>query len=406
MFHPPAAFIGLRYARASKGNHFIAFINFFSVIGIALGLMALITVSSVMNGFEGQLKNRVLGLIPHLVVDTRGADTVEVSRLTDIPGVLASSPIIETEGVMQSPKDLHGVMIQGVEPTFMQQQSVVAQNMLFGAFSDLKPSEYGIVIGRALSVNLGLRPGDETRLIAAGTSVYTPLGRMPSQRIFKVVGIYDLASEMDNKVVFVHINDSARLLRTKADKAQKTRLFLNDAFEYKAVESKINFETDNWRARQGPLFDAVKMEKNMMSLMLLLIVAVAAFNIVSTLVIVVNDKHADIAILRTLGASPGMVMRTFISQGMLIGIVGTLLGVVSGVLTAQNIESIVPALESLLGIKFLAPDIYLISDLPSEMRWADVMVTATISFSLTVLATIYPAWRASRVQPAEALRYE
>lgn len=400
MFQPTSAFIGLRYARASKGNHFIAFINFFSVVGIALGLMALITVSSVMNGFEGQLKNRVLGLVPHIVVDTAGVKNDDVADYQAIPGVLASSPIIEAEGVLQSSKDLQGILIQGIEPEFMQEESIVAQHMLYGRMDDLKASEYGIVIGRALSIKMGLRPGDQTRLIAAGASIYTPFGRMPSQRVFKVVGIYDLASEMDSKVVFTHIKDSARLLRQKAEKLQKTRLFLSDAFEYKQVEQQIVLPTDNWRTRQGPLFDAVKMEKNMMSLMLLLIVAVAAFNIISALVMVVTEKQGDIAILRTQGMPVSQVMNIFLFNGMFNGVKGTLFGLLGGLLLASQLNAILNILGSPIALGNNG------DGLPIDVRWSQVWFMVTMSILLCFLATLYPAFRAVKVEPAKALQYE
>lgn len=399
MFQPTSAFIGLRYARANKGNHFIAFINFFSVVGIALGLMALITVSSVMNGFEGQLKNRVLGLVPHIVVDTSGG-TEDASALDKIPGVIASSPIIESEGVLQSSKDLQGVLIQGVDPEFMQSNSIVAENMLFGRIADLKKSQYGIVIGRALSIKMGLRPGDETRLIAAGASVYTPFGRMPSQRVFRVVGIYDLASEMDSKVVFTHINDNARLLRQKRVKLQKTRLFLEDAFDYKQIEQQISLPTDNWRSRQGPLFDAVKMEKNMMSLMLLLIVAVAAFNIVSALVMVVTEKQGDIAILRTQGMPVGQVMNIFLFNGMFNGLKGTLFGLLGGLLLVSQLNSILSVMGSPVALGNNG------EGLPIDVRWSQVWFMVSMSILLCFLATLYPAYRAVKVEPARALQYE
>ncbi len=399
MFQPTSAFIGLRYARANKGNHFIAFINFFSVVGIALGLMALITVSSVMNGFEGQLKNRVLGLVPHIVVDTSGG-TEDASALDKIPGVIASSPIIESEGVLQSSKDLQGVLIQGVDPEFMQSNSIVAENMLFGRIADLKASQYGIVIGRALSIKMGLRPGDETRLIAAGASVYTPFGRMPSQRVFRVVGIYDLASEMDSKVVFTHIDDNARLLRQKRVKLQKTRLFLEDAFDYKQIEQQISLPTDNWRSRQGPLFDAVKMEKNMMSLMLLLIVAVAAFNIVSALVMVVTEKQGDIAILRTQGMPVGQVMNIFLFNGMFNGLKGTLFGLLGGLLLVSQLNSILSVMGSPVALGNNG------EGLPIDIRWSQVWFMVSMSILLCFLATLYPAYRAVKVEPARALQYE
>lgn len=400
MFHPVPAFIGLRYAKACKGNHFIAFINFFSVVGIALGLMALITVSSVMNGFEGQLKTRVLGLMPHILVETAKASQQEINALGKLEGVQATSGLIETEGVLQSSKDLQGVLIQGVEPEFMQQHSVVAENMLIGKLSALTKSGYGIIIGRALSIKLGLRPGDKARAIVAGASIYSPIGRIPSQRIFTVVGIYDLASELDSKVVFMHIDDSARLLRKKTTDLRQTRLFLNDAFSYKSIEQQITLPTDNWRSRQGPLFDAVKMEKNMMSLMLLLIVAVAAFNIVSALVMVVTEKQGDIAILRTQGMSAKQVMSIFLFNGLYNGLKGTLIGLIGGLLLVSQLNNVL----TLLGLPIALGNNG--EGLPIDVQWSQITFMVFMSILLCFLSTLYPAMRAVRVEPARALQYE
>jgi lipoprotein-releasing system permease protein len=403
MFHPVSAFIGLRYAKASKGNHFIAFINFFSVVGIALGLMSLITVLAVMNGFESQLKQRVLGITPHILVDTRDHDVMVVQELEGIDGVLASSRFIEAEGVLQSTRGLEGILIQGVEPGVMSQHSVIAQNMLIGKLDTLVAGQYGVVIGRALSLKLNLHIGDRARLLAAGASIYSPVGRIPSQRIFTVSGIYEVGSELDGKVVLLHIKDAANLLRSKVSKFSQTRLFLDDAFDYQSVLQAIQplaLPSDNWRSRQGPLFDAVKMEKNMMALMLLLIIAVAAFNIVSALVMVVTEKQGDIAILLTQGMSRIQVLSIFLFNGTYNGIKGTVFGVSAGVILVSQINNII----SLLGIPIL-----LGADgqsLPVELHWQEVLVLVFFSLILCFVSSLYPAYRAVKVDPARALQYE
>ena len=403
MFHPVSAFIGLRYAKASKGNHFIAFINFFSVVGIALGLMSLITVLAVMNGFESQLKQRVLGITPHIVVDTRGQDQALVQQLQTLDGVVASSRFIEAEGVLQSTRSLQGVLMQGVEPSVMSEHSVIAQNMLIGKLDSLVAGQYGVVIGRALSLKLNLHIGDSTRILAAGASIYSPIGRIPSQRLFTVTGIYDVGSELDDKVILLHIKDAANLLRTKVDKLSQTRLFLQDAFAYKSVvqgAQNLGLQSDNWRSRQGPLFDAVKMEKNMMSLMLLLIIAVAAFNIVSALVMVVTEKQGDIGILLTQGMSRVQILCIFLFNGTYNGVKGTVFGVSGGVLLVSQINNII----GLLGLPIL-----LGADgqsLPVELHWQEVLVLVFFSLLLCFVSSLYPAYRAVKVDPARALQYE
>jgi lipoprotein-releasing system permease protein len=403
MFYPVSAFIGLRYAKASKGNNFIAFINFFSVAGITLGLTALITVLSVMNGFEGQLKQRILGIVPHIVVDTRNIDEVQRQAVRHVVGVLASSDFIESEGVIQSGKGLQGVMIQGVEPQVMAEHSVIAQNMVMGDFSLLREGEYGVIIGRALALQLDIRPGDHSRLISAGASVYSPFGRMPSQRLFTVVGIYDVGSELDNKVILLHINDAASLLRNKPEKLLQTRLFLDDAFDYLQVLERLapfNLPSDNWRSRQGPLFDAVKMEKNMMGLMLLLIIAVAAFNIVSALVMVVTEKQGDIAILRTQGMSALKVMEIFLFSGLYNGLKGTVYGVIGGLLLVSQLNNILALVHAPIMLGSGG------QGLPVDLQWHQVGLVVALSLLLCFVATIYPAYRAVKIDPAKALKYE
>lgn len=403
MFYSVSAFIGLRYAKASKSNHFIAFINFFSVAGIALGLIALITVLSVMNGFEYQLKQRVLGIVPHVVVDTRNATTDVTENLSSLPGVLARSDFIEAEGVLQSRKGLQGILIQGVQPDLMQRYSIIADNMLLGSLQSLEQGQYGVIIGRALSVQLDLRPGDQTRLISAGASIFTPFGQMPSQRLFTVTGIYDVGSELDDKVVLVHLNDVAKLLRNKPERLIQSRLFLADAFDYQQVLQQLNplgLESDNWRSRQGPLFDAVKMEKNMMSLMLLLIIAVAAFNIVSALVMVVTEKQGDIAILRTQGMSANSVMQIFLFSGLYNGLKGTLIGVLGGLLLVSQLNNLLLLVNAPIMLGSGG------QGLPVDLQWHQVVVVVLMSLLLCFFATLYPAYRAVKIEPAKALKYE
>ncbi|MDF2178838.1 lipoprotein-releasing ABC transporter permease subunit [Aliiglaciecola sp. CAU 1673] len=399
MFHPLFAFIGLRYARAGQGNPFISFINGFSVAGIALGLAALICVSSVMNGFEAQLKQRILGITPHLLVHTAGTDT-SPEQLAAVPHVQAVSMHIESEGLVQSHTALRGVQIQGVEPQAMAEHSLIARNMLYGSFEDLRPGEYGLMLGRALAIALDVRPGDSIRLLSAAASVYTPFGQMPSQRQFRVTGVFDIGSEMDDKVVLLNIEDAARLLRSDVTTEATTRLFLDDAFAYEKVEQALQtmeLQSHSWRARQGPLFDAVKMEKNMMSLMLLLIVAVAAFNIVSALVMVVSEKQGDIAILRTQGIQTSPLMGIFLTSGLYNGIKGTLIGLVGGVLLATQLNRLM----GLLGMHLLPG-----MEVPVLIEWSQVATMVGLSLLLCLLATLYPARRAMRVAPAAVLRYE
>jgi lipoprotein-releasing system permease protein len=403
MFYPLSAFIGLRYAKASKGSHFIAFINFFSVAGIALGLMALITVLSVMNGFEGELKLRNLGITPHVLVQKKSDANFTPDSFKQIKGVIGSALQIDSEGIVQSATGLTGVMFQGIQPEVMQDLSIIAENMAIGRLSDLHKGEYGIVIGRALSIKLRLRLGDSTRLISSENSYFGPFGRIYSQRVFHVVGIFDLGSALDDKAVFMHIDDAARLLRSKTATLAQTRLFLADAFDYKSVVQTLEaqgYSSTNWRDQQGVLFDAVKMEKNMMSLMLLLIISVAAFNIVSALVMVVTEKQGDIAILLTQGMTRNNIMSIFLFNGIYNGIKGTVIGVAAGVLLVTQINNV---------IKLFNFPIYLSPDgqgVPTDLQWQQVVFLIVTSLILCFLASLYPAYRAVRVNPADALKYE
>lgn len=397
MFHPLYAFIGLRYSRANQASSFVAFINFFSVAGITLGIMALIVVLSVMNGFEGQLKQRILGIMPHVVAQS---EQQNIDAQT-IDGVIGTMPYLEAEGVIQTPTELRGVAVQGVQPESMQQLSIVSQQLLVGSFENLSAKSFRIIIGRALASQLNIRPGDPLRLLVAGASVYTPFGQVPSQRIVEVAGIFEVGSELDDKTIYMHVDDLQRLLRQRGD-IESTRLFLNDAFRFQPIVDQLtalDIASDTWRARQGPLFDAVKMEKNMMFLLLLLVIAVAAFNIISALVLIVNEKQGDIAILMSLGMHKRAVMKIFLFNGIFNGLKGALLGSVLGVLLVWQLNPLL----SLLGV---STGYSATGGLPIDMRAEQVIAVTGFSIVLCILATLYPALRALRTEPARALQYE
>lgn len=397
MFLPLYAFIGYRYTRASQASSFVAFINFFSVAGITLGMMSLIIVLSVMNGFEAQLKQRVLGIVPHITVDA-SIDNIPLQKLVDVK---VAMPFKEAEGVLQTRAELRGVAIQGVDPNIMQEHSIVSDKMLVGQFGDLADRSFNLIIGRALASQLNVRPGDQVRLLVAGASVYTPLGRIPSQRIVNIAGIFDLGSALDDKTVFMAVTDLQRLLRTKVSETD-TRLVLNDAFKYQQTAQQLvadNLQFTTWRERQGPLFDAVKMEKNMLFLLLVLVIAVAAFNIISALVMVVNEKQSDIAILMTLGMQRQRIMQIFLFNGLFNGFKGAVIGTVLGVLTVWQLNSIL----SLLNI---APGFTETGGLPIDMRLEQIVGVALFAMLLCFLATLYPAYKALNIQPARALQYE
>ena len=464
MFYPLSAFIAYRYAKSNKASQtsFVSFINRFSVAGIALGLMALIIVVSVMNGLEGQLKQRILGIVPHIEITktpiisenpsrtsnenaitetptqtaektqtvtlkeisetpienaitetpTQTAEktqTVTLKEISETPieGVVATMAYREAEAVVQSRSDLRGVQVHGVQPEVMIEHTLVANHMEQGRFSDLTEGSFAAIIGRSLAIKLEARVGDRLRVMVAGASVYTPFGRMPSQRLVTVVGVFDMGSQMDDKVMYMNLKDVNRLMRDPKGSEQSLRLFLNDAFNYQAVVSaltdRVGVSVNNmktWRERQGPLFDAVKMEKNMMTLMLLLIIAVAAFNIVSALVMVVTEKQGDIAVLQTQGMLPSSVMWIFVLNGLFNGIKGAGIGLVLGVVITLQLNNILDLIGSPLA---LAADG---RGLPIEMDVVQIAGIALLSLLLCVLASVYPARKAMKIAPSQALQNE
>lgn len=399
MILPASLRIGLRYSNSKKSNRFIGFINGFSITGIALGLMALIITTSVMNGFEGQLKHRILGVLPHFVVES---DNWEIpAELNEI--VSGSVAYAEMEAVIQSSVALKPVYLNGVEPKSFVQHSPIQEQLIYGDVADLSAGEYRILIGRMMALNQNLAIGDEVRVILAGKSIYTPFGRVPAQRKFTISGIFESGSELDSNVAFIHLEDLAAVNREQVPDISQTRLFMHDPFDYLSVRRLLDQQQLNytdWRARQGPLFDAVKMEKNMMTMMLMLIIAVAAFNIISSLVMVVNEKQADIAILRTQGMTKYQVLLIFLFNGAANGIKGTLIGLILGVLVATQLNTVMSAL-NLPVMSYLPEGI-----LPIDMRFSQVAIISCLSLLLCLLASVYPAWQALKVNPAAALRDE
>jgi lipoprotein-releasing system permease protein len=417
MTFPYELFIGLRYTRAKRRNHFISFISMTSMLGIALGVAALIVVLSVMNGFQNELRTRILGVASHLQI------TGSNNALADWPGVVrfvkgspeveAAAPFIMAQGMLSLDQAVQGAVIRGILPDEEDKVADLGAHMKVGKLSDLKSGEFGIVLGLELAQSLGAGVGDKV-VVMAPQGQFTPTGLVPRLKQFRVVGIFQVGMyEYDASLALIHMDDAAKLYRM-GDKVSGVRLKLADLYQAPRIGREIasqlaaqgNFYVSDWTEQHANFFRAVQMEKRVMFVILTLIVAVAAFNIVSTLVMAVTDKRADIAILRTLGASPASIMKIFIVQGALIGFVGTLIGALGGVLLALNIDVVVPAIERTFGVQFLSKEIYYISDLPSHLQWGDVATITLVSLMLSLLATLYPSWRASRTNPAEALRYE
>ena len=415
MFKPFEVYIGLRYTRARRRNHFISFITLTSMLGIALGVTALITVLSVMNGFERELRQRILGMASHATISAyRGGlgDWSSVAaRARGQPHVVGAAPFVQGEAMLTHGRAVHGALVQGVAPEVEPAVSDIEQYMVAGSLSDLRAGEYNMLIGEGLARILGVGLGDKVTVVAPQATP-SPAGILPRLRRFTVKGVFEVKhAQYDNSLAVVHLEDAAKLYRL-GEGVTGLRLKLDDMYLAPRVSRELAnqlggvFWVRDWTQHHANFFRALKTEKTVMFVILTLIVAVAAFNLVSSLVMVVTDKQADIAILRTLGATPRSIMVVFIVVGVVIGLFGTLLGLVGGVSLATNVESVVGAIERLFDTKFLSPDIYYISDVPSDMRWPDVAVVSVVAFVMSVLATVYPAWRAARTQPAEALRYE
>ena len=384
------------------------------MVGLMLGVSVLIIVLSVMNGFDRELKQRVLGMVPHATITAAGGGIEDwqalVNTIADKEGIEAAAPFVDAQGMLANGDLVRGTLVYGIDPGYERRVSIIADHMKQGALEDLQPGEFGILLGEILANYLGVAVGDKVTLVLPEASVNLA-GVLPRLKRFTVVGTFSVGADVDGNLAYAHREDLARFLRVP-EGVTGIRLKMDDLFAAPklawdvAITLPGRYYVQDWTRTHGRLFQAIQMEKTMVGLLLTLIVAVAAFNIVSTLVMVVTDKQGDIAILRTFGATPKMIMGIFMVQGSLIGVIGTLLGVALGIAGALNVSEIVGALEKLLGIHFLSPDVYFISYLPSELMWQDVAVISVSGLLMSFLATLYPAWRASRTQPAEALRYE
>ena len=407
--------VGLRYTRAKRRNRFIGINSAVSMIGIAVGVWALIVVLSVMNGFQKEVRARILGVASHVQItgaDNRLADYKGIIELAmQHPRVQAAAPYVQGQAMLTMGGRVRGALVRGVIPEEEDRVADLGRLMRSGSIAELKPGAFNIILGGDLARALGALPGDKVAVIAP-QGLVTPAGLIPRLKQFTLVGTFEAGiNEADAGLALVAMGD-AQTLYQLGQTVTGVRLKLDDIFAARTVTRELlatlpqDVFAFDWTRSHANFFRAVEIEKRVMFIILTLIILVAAINIISTLVVAVTDKQADIAILRTFGAAPGSIMQIFIVQGMLIGVVGTLVGVVLGIITALNIDVIVPAIESAFQIKFLSKDVYLIPDLPSDLQAHDVIAVSLMGLALSFLATIYPSWRAARVNPAEALRYE
>ncbi len=411
MFKPLSVFIGLRYTRARRRERFISFMSLSSMIGLMLGVAVLITVLSVMNGFDRELKQRILGMVPQANIMSsepmqNWPKLVQIAERTS--GVVAAAPMTQVQGMLTANGQVSGAMITGIEPARERRVSILHDFMVKGSMDTLRDGDFGIVLGQQLANTLGVSVGDPITLVLPEATI-SAAGVIPRFKRFTVTGIFKVGAEVDGMLAYVHYADAGKLLRI-GSKVQGVRLKVDDLFQARAINERLLaklppfFYGNDWTQTQGSLFNAIKMEKTMMSLLLLLIVAVAAFNIVSSLVMVVNDKRSDIAILRTLGATPRMIQRIFLVQGTAIGFGGTIAGMVLGVTLSLTVSDLASFYERLSGVHLF--DAYFVNYLPTELLLSDVVWVSITAFILSFLATLYPAYQAGRIQPAEALRYE
>lgn len=405
--------IGLRYTGAKRRNHFISFISGISMAGLTLGVAVLILVLSVMNGFDRELRQRILGMVPHGSIT--GIDAIAewkslADQVVQHPEIEGVAPFVNVQGMMSHRGRVQGVMVNGIDPNWERKVSILPDFIIEGEFESLEAGKFKVILGELLAKQLGAKIGDKVTLIMPEASL-TPAGVMPRLKRFTVSGIFAVGAELDVSFAYVHMADAAKLARIPG-KVQGLRIQTTDLFKAPAIVWNLmydlegHFRGSDWTRTHGNLFQAIQMEKTMIGLLLFVIVAVAAFNIVSALVMVVTDKQSDIAILRTLGMSPRSIMLVFMVQGSVIGVVGVLVGTGLGILLALTVTDIVAWIEQLMGIQFLNANVYFISYLPSQLLMSDVVMVASIGLAMALLATIYPSYRAAQVQPAEALRYD
>lgn len=415
MYNPVSLFIGLRYTRAKRRNHFISFISLASMIGIALGVIVLITVLSVMNGFDREIKERIFSMVPPVTVSSGDGNLANWQALQktvlEFPRVQSAAPFATGEVLLSYGGSVQPAIVTGVLPDQEKKITKIAEKMVSGELADLKAGEFGIVLGEALANKLAINVGDKVTVITPQVSL-TPAGVMPRYKRFTVVGLFRAGTGFgfDAGMGFMQLQDAQKLLALGSN-VSGLHLSIDDVYASQQVANELSAgltgaAVTTWADQFGELFHAIQLEKNMMFFILLLIVAIAAFNLVSTLVMVVNEKQADIAILRTFGATPRMIMCIFIVQGGLVGVMGTVIGVIGGVLLAMNVTDLVEWIQHIFHVQFLSSNVYFVNYLPSYIEWSDVVTISIASLILSLLATIYPAWRAAKLDPVESLRYE
>jgi len=414
MFQPLAGFIGWRYTRARRRDHFISFIALISLLGMILGVAALIVVMSVMNGFEAELRNRILAVVPHGFIEARDGRLRDWQSVADdvakTPGFIAAAPYIGGSVMLANRGPVRGAQLWAIVPSYEQRVSAVQQYVVDGRFENLTSVPFGIALGDIAARNLGVMVGDTVDVILPKVTV-TPMGIFPREKRFKVVAIFRSGSQLDGTTAFINLQDGQRLYQM-GDAVGGLRVAVRDLFDAAPLLQRWNnahqrqYVVRDWSQTQGSLFKSVKMEKTMVSLLLFVIVAIAAFNIISILTMMVNDKRADIAVLRTMGASPRAVMTIFIVQGALIGCAGVVIGALLGTPLALNAGAIVAFFEQTFGAHIFDPSVYFVTRIPSVVVPVEIIRVCCIAWVLSLLATLYPAWRAAQIQPAEALRYE
>lgn len=414
MYKPLALFIGLRYTRSRKKNHFVSFISLSSMLGIGMGVMVLVTVLSVMNGFDQEIHNRFFGMAPEITVtglNEKLSNWPDLEKkLRKIPQVKAIAPYVGGQGLLTHDGQVLPIVVTGVAPQIEDSVTHLSQKLIAGSMNDL--NHFGMILGKGLADSLGVMVGDKVTIMIPQATV-TPAGMIPRFKRFNVVGIFSAGTgfNFDTKLAFINIEDAQKLLQM-GDQVSGVKMKINNVYQAPEISDHLShmlgagYEVGNWTQQFGAFFEAVKMEKTMMFLILLLIVAVAAFNLVSSLVMVVNDKQAEIAILRTIGATPSTILWIFIVQGMMVGIVGTGLGLVGGLILAKNATAIVNYLQSFFHVQVLSSSIYFVNYLPSQILFSDIWQICVMALLMSFAATIYPAWRASKTVIAEALHYE
>lgn len=405
-------YIGLRYTRAKRRNQFISFISTFSLVGMALGVMALIIVMSVMNGFEREMKQRLLSVVPHGYIDYSPylQDWQAVAaKVKQHPRVIGAAPYVAGDVLISYAGGVEGIQLQGILPEEENKISVISQHMLVGSPDDLRPGEFGIIMGSLLARNLGLALGDKVEITSPDINI-TPAGIYPRKKNFVLVGVFEVGAQVDQQLGIIHLSDAQKFFKMQGP--QGLHVKMKDLYEASTVMSQLStqlgkeYSVSDWSKTQGNLFQSVKMEKIVTGVLLNILIFIAVFNIVSSLVLMVADKRSDIAVLRTLGLTARQVMAIFIVQGCAVGFVGTIIGTVVGCIAALTINPIMSAIETIFGLHFFDPDVYFISGLPSVLLWQDVVVICCTALILSFLATLYPAYRAAKIEPAEALRYE